>query len=501
MNRPFRGLFIVFFGVSQSFAIKPATGPQKTEIEGILKEFNGLQDAVKTAEADVLLKEIEVSANPADALLQDQLAELQRKLWVAGRLRDICAGRAIRKTLIAYDIVPLDSAGIPARATGNLVVGPSKGKQAHWYVTTNELEARKGLYKENGEEIRDRLDAETSLSGITTVFPSAFKNPNDLALVLYHEKVHFEQFTTKGRGDVKKDFNEREIEAWEIEKFHTKGFGLTKDELFAHEKRANGKIKFYRQEIELDKFRAKASKRKWQPREPAFIAPQSDEEIAEIDFRSRQLDGIVAEELAAVRRARDRREEERREELARKEKNRLESVGQESLLYLSAGSVSACRRGAVDRTFMNIPMISDRAFYCEHEPKVMSADDSCADRVYGMVMGQLCRSPAFDPEPINDYLRRRPGPGVEPAPPVDGIRPEPEFGPVEASPSPREPEFGPIEASPSPRDPAPAGPDPGPSDDGPDREDRQDRGNRVGDGNGRARDQAGRIGRTGKWPR
>ncbi len=442
--------------------------------------------------------------------------------------------------------------------------GPYDGKQITWFPTANELEARKGIDPREWNNFRFKNKGATDKSGVSVIFKKAFETPNSLALTLCHEKVHFEQFTTKGRGDAKR-FHQREIEAWGLEKLHAAGLGLTGDELRAHEIEADGQIHENELLDALELAKKKASKKRWNPREAEILQPHSERELEEISRRADELDAIVAAELEFARQEREKVEAEKREVAKAEERSRREAVGRDSLGYLWAGCESACRRGGLDRTFLNIPMVPEREFYCENGPVTMSADDSCVIRIYGMVLGQICRGVPFDPNPLNETIRTVFGPGPGVAPPVLGVDPSPRPGVIEASAPPgarwaleklaakacadpsgltREDtaglnwfpdrNLGPMADVPDNLQgcarelfgelarlnmtggrgggidlewlrgqavrllaPADSGPD-----SGKDREEETGRrGSGVGDGSGPARDQAGKIGRGGKWPR
>ncbi len=566
-----RGMLVaisLFLPAHTAFAIGPASKENVAAIEEYLADARLVEKNI--AKAYESWKE-NTRRTPPDSRT---VAAFERKISELKRERDLFRDKAIHLTLRAYDILPVDGSGKLVYPQGGILVpGDFAGKKAHWIPVAGEniprptLDAKGKPYtipKAKDPKTDREPIAFTPYDGVSTLFPGEpFQSPTDLALALYHEKVHFEQYITPGQGDVL-SFSEREMKAWSAEMSAFGMLNLDPKELKNRKDNALAEIAKYRKRIEDERFWRNIPFGHYALKEPAYLAPRSEGEVEELAKRADELDGIVAAEIEEVRSKREAREDRKREEALRAEKERREAVGRESLGYLWAGAQSACRRGRIDRTAVNVPMVSDHAFYCENEPRTMSAEDTCAVRIYGMIMGQLCRGTSFAPEEINATLAALYGPKPGVAPPVVGVGPNPGPGAVEATPRGSRPALeslaaracsnpggltredlssffwfpdrglGPMADLPDSLQGCPrelfielarrnmtaerwagidldwlrseavrhSAPSSSDLDSGGDRErDRDGGGNRVGDGNGPARGQAGKIGRNGSWPR
>ena len=137
------------------------------------------------------------------------------------------------------------------------------------------------------------------------------------------------------------------------------------------------------------------------------------QELEAISQQSRALEAIVAEELESVRREGEKEEERR---VAR----RVERRRAESLENIRAAADFTCRAGLIYSEKLEFPKVSDQSFYCLNDPG-WSSDDDCQARIYSMLLGQLCKTGTFDPEPINEMRSRVYGPQVGVSPPVTGL--------------------------------------------------------------------------------
>lgn len=233
------------------------------------------------------------------------IAQNQRRFIDAGE-------KAIRYALIAYDIVPVIDRGMnwgaetlrPIRPVGISVMPDFKGKKITWYPVVREDEARKNIYKQSkdGESAKYKNGGATTFAGISTIFEGAFESPDELAITLYHEKEHFAQYTTPGRGD-KTTQDGRESEAWQAEKKIYADIGIAGDELVHRYNYADKKI--HDHEAADKKIRGKNmfDRAFWgfREKEPAFLEPGSSREIEANEKLSNDFDGIVANEISAIR--------------------------------------------------------------------------------------------------------------------------------------------------------------------------------------------------------
>jgi hypothetical protein len=162
------------------------------------------------------------------------LAEFDKHTKKLEDERDLHFNRAIRKTLVAYGIVPVASDGRPDMPTGETVFPGAEGRKATWVAISRKNQPLRVILS-NGKTKRismipENKIAATTATGVTLFAPERVSGltADALALVLIHEKRHFEAFTTKGEGDVKTQ-GEREQLAVRAEQDVLDHIGLTND--------------------------------------------------------------------------------------------------------------------------------------------------------------------------------------------------------------------------------------------------------------------------------
>lgn len=174
---------------------------------------------------------------PEFARNRGKLARLQVELKTLKGDRDRLYRQAIRETLLAYGLVAHDSNGMPIMPTKTTVHPDVKGRMAHWIVIDKDDEDRVLMHNSGKTETIPAGNmpdgGQTGADGVTTMY-GRFNSTVDLALVLFHERVHFEPFTTKGVGD-KLIHDEREEKAYQEEYRNLKYFGLTPAEKLIYE--------------------------------------------------------------------------------------------------------------------------------------------------------------------------------------------------------------------------------------------------------------------------
>lgn len=475
--------------VQETFAVKKAMD----------HEIEAIRTQMKTAAMmDQVIKKAEKDWNDAKNDPNMSGYDITRLEWARDREIDkqrAARTKAIHMTLQAYDLWP------PSRS-GTSVAPMTKGRDITWMPLARGPESR--LVRDRNGKSYDlpqptkKHSGVTYHDGVTYLTQEAFLlGPGYLAMVLLHERVHFEQNITPGKGDAMSQA-EADVEAYGMEVNGKQGEEKIMDLLLDPKMKGYAeivaKIKSDLAENEAIVLEAKKPPKNLYERVRRGLAPSgppnmyqrrlhSTEELETIKAESDSLEAIVAEELETARRGREKLEAARREEARRAEVLREESAGRECLAHLRAAAESACAHGWIDRTAMNGPMLPVGNFYCLNRVKTLSGLDSCPSHINSMILGQLCDGGPFDPDPINEEIRTVYGPRVGPVLLVPGTERNTRLEPVEAS--------GPPGSRPAS--------DPSPEDD---REPERERGgNRVEDGSSRARDQAGKIGRTGKWPR
>lgn len=158
------------------------------------------------------------NAGLADFWRQD-IADQDRLIRENTPLRDVLRDKAIHRALTAYGLVPANFGGGPSMPLGVAHMPDAlNGRSVQWLVVSQDNVERIGQGA-HGQPVLvpaqdEKTRALTGSDGITTVFDLAFsRGPEYLALVLSHEQVHFEQFTSPDRGP-QMSYNEREYEAW-----------------------------------------------------------------------------------------------------------------------------------------------------------------------------------------------------------------------------------------------------------------------------------------------
>lgn len=204
---------------SEARALQPASAADMKKIQELLNKADLIQADVKRMKNNLEAAEIALKRSPDDPDLKSQAAYVARTLNDFVRDRDLVRDKAIHRTLTAYGIVSTDRiSGKPKMPSGIAVVPDYKGQAAHWRVVARDDDKRINLNLRGDRVHEGPVDnklarASTDGSGITIVYEESFSSPEYLALILSHEKEHFEQYTTKGRGD-KLSPNERELVAW-----------------------------------------------------------------------------------------------------------------------------------------------------------------------------------------------------------------------------------------------------------------------------------------------
>jgi len=124
-----------------------------------------------------------------------------------------------------YDIKPPNSGSV------SQLPKPWTGIPVHWNIKVGEpyekpLKDNQGKTHKIPSRFINRGHAVTYFDGGTYLSPKAFASPAILASTIYHERVHVEQYTTKGKGDVLTD-NQREAEAYAAEIDNQQTFGTS----------------------------------------------------------------------------------------------------------------------------------------------------------------------------------------------------------------------------------------------------------------------------------
>lgn len=306
-------LVMLLLAPCSAWAIKAPSPNEKIAIQSMIDQANEIN---KTSSSNPSIRDITVvqgNLNRETALpdnIQDhhKVARLQVELKDLKKHRDNLYLQAIRTTLIAYDLVDNDANGLPIMPTKTAVHPSFAGRNVHWIVVYKDDESRSVL--NNGREVMTIPAGSRSEGGVTgadgvTTMYGRFRSPADLALMLYHEKVHFEQFTTRNLGD-KMSFDEREEAAFQAQ-FRVLGkVGLTPAERTAFEKMLAGDgpkpglIREHHDKAKAERLKGKVSMGIWGSGEPPQIKPRSKTEYAALLEESKDFDSKLISEAQAL---------------------------------------------------------------------------------------------------------------------------------------------------------------------------------------------------------
>lgn len=199
------GLIVLAFA-SRAFAIKPASPGEIKAIKDQIVVANKMDTIVKEARTELANTRFP-QGTPEYLLLERAHRRIKDKQYAAYT-------KAIHLAILAYDLEPRSR-------RGTSVMLWTKGREVVWLPVagedpTRELEDASGNRKET---TRTSLNwaGRTFTDGVTYINPETLRmGPDFLASTLLHERTHFEQHTTRGRGDTLSTA-ETEVEAYQVE--------------------------------------------------------------------------------------------------------------------------------------------------------------------------------------------------------------------------------------------------------------------------------------------
>lgn len=190
----------------RAFAIKPASEDAKDAIKNQIVAANKMDTDVIAAK-----RALDKTGYPKDSPEYLRLEKAHRR---AKDKQNTAYTKAIYMTITAYDLEPRS-------LRGTSVMPWTKGREIVWLPVagedpTRELEDSRGNKRETS---RTPLDwaGRTFTDGVTYINPATLRmGPDFLASTLLHERTHFEQHTTGGRGDTVSTA-ESEVEAYQAQ--------------------------------------------------------------------------------------------------------------------------------------------------------------------------------------------------------------------------------------------------------------------------------------------
>lgn len=191
---------------SSSFALNPPTSTQLQALQSQLTSVQALQSNIVSLTQSIARESGRIDPNHTQIAAWEQQLQNQK-----ARLPPLCQ-KLMDETRIAYGIRP-------NRYSGKIVLpGGFKDTYADYRPKFGPMEQTRVKTNRAGRSIAmgqpDSYDAIVWENGDIIVTIAAFNfSPGYLAAVMTHETIHFDQFTTPGRGD-KSSSSAREREAY-----------------------------------------------------------------------------------------------------------------------------------------------------------------------------------------------------------------------------------------------------------------------------------------------
>lgn len=296
-------LVVISLAASDARALHPASAADVKTIQTLLNKANLIQVDVTRQEKKLTAAEAALKNKPNDPILRGKVSYVAEILKDFVRERDLVRDKAIHRALTAFGIVPVDgNSGMPKMPSGTSVATDYNGQIAHWRVVAQDdtnrinLDALGNPIRVGPINIPDAR-AYTDGSGITIMYAKSFASPEYLALILSHEKEHFEQYTTKGRAD-KLSVNEREVEAWLKTEREAPILGLNVNDPTIN---ATNTRAAFEKAVASDKWKQKWSGGLWKPKGIAQATPRTPSEVADVGRRFDDLSEVVAQEIKFAR--------------------------------------------------------------------------------------------------------------------------------------------------------------------------------------------------------
>lgn len=333
-------LAVVFLVPSDGWAIHPASSDAILSIQAQLDRANLIQDGpfLDAQGNDISIKatmnalDWQKLHNPDPN--KAYMAAQERHLKDLTQGRDLARSKAIHLTLAAYGIVPTDKAGRLIMLRGAIVVPDYAGKTATWIVVAGDNAPRSALTPEGSvittQKAVDKVTGKepsgiTYLDGVTKILTKSFEptpkgnsmSPLDLALLLIHERRHFIQYVTPGKGD-KLTFNKAEVDAYldDLGEIASKQnpLGLTVQEMDSYKNQRQALLGKYRQAQYFEWLKKIA--RGFGDAVPAYNLPNTDEELSAIQKGAHKLEDQIQREAEELKATQEQQVRDRATELA-----------------------------------------------------------------------------------------------------------------------------------------------------------------------------------------
>ncbi len=304
---------------------------------------------------------------------RDEIENFQEQLESRMDHLTVARDKAIHLALTAYGIVPADADGVPIAPAGvSSMPDEERGLPIVWTPRAQDNDQMRPYWDNHGRQkaasTGHQVFALTGSDGMTVVDQSAFRHgPAFLALILSHELIHFQQYTTPGWGS-NLTVAEQEVDAWKRTKGNIATLGLAgKAKAFAIDL-ADYNLKRYESDATQEKMYRWTLGLFGHSQKPALIHEKA--QISEARARFDDISRIVAQEISLAR-------EEARREQDDAAKNAVIRVAR-----LACADVNNVTQQDLD----SIPTPADSSFVVGDFP----GSDKCEMRLFldlGMILG------------------------------------------------------------------------------------------------------------------
>lgn len=260
-----------------ALALKPAS---KKELKELTDVFLTIKNIGELIAENRLQRD---NATPKERV------ELDQKYMGLKEIREAPCRRALWLTIKAYDLLPFegDSPILPSGVSS--LRSPEIGTHITW-VPVFEEKTPYDLQNAVGKKSFTNVTlintvGNTASDGVSRIFAEAFTTPAALASVIYHERIHFKQFTSAPPDRL--TAAEREVAAYsEQRKVWRKNLlGMTQDELDNEDELLTDNLEIYNAKAAAQ--RAEVEKAKGLPRDEYSIVSHHDDEINKLIAQAR----------------------------------------------------------------------------------------------------------------------------------------------------------------------------------------------------------------------
>lgn len=184
---------------SPAYALHPASEEERTEISRLISAAKGKQSDITDVETDRRLAEFQGN--------REKIRQCDADIAKFTQEKKLLFQKALRKTLVAYDIVESQDDGRPFMPRMKENLFDPLGSPRQWVPVFWDRGVPYIIYLQNGKrmtrEIPNSAIGMTTGIGLTLIPADAFRSPDRLAMLLLHERQHFDLFGERGAGDTK----------------------------------------------------------------------------------------------------------------------------------------------------------------------------------------------------------------------------------------------------------------------------------------------------------